>query len=570
MAAKKPTKPVAAKTAPAPLKQLSVNLENCYGIRKFKEVLIFESDKPVVIYAPNGAMKTSLSKAFLDLSNDQKSADRIFKKRTTLREIKDDAGNDIGKDQVFVIESYNPNFKSKKLSTLLANKTLKDKYDLIYTEIDEKKESLVKGLKASSGLKGDVEESLSLAIAHNEKDFFESLERIEKKVLRWKDDGLSTVKYQTVFNETMAALLEAPEFKSQLSEYMKVYDQLISESRFFRKGVFNHNNATDIAKSLKENGFFEANHTVTMVAKATKETIKTEDELIKVIEQEKTAILTDPKLVKSFEALDKKLDKNKATKEFRNHLDTNKAILIELDNLPHFKEKLWIAYLASNLSEFKSLMEAYNRGKIEIEKILGEARKEETRWKAVINIFNSRFSVPFTVTMENQEDVILKSAAPSVGFSFTDPEDPDVVVAENELWSVLSNGETRALYLLNIIFEIEGRKEQALPTLFVIDDIADSFDYKNKYAIVEYLSDFSKDPLFRQIILTHNFDFFRTICSRLGIPQENMFHTAKGDNEIKLVKERYRNNPFSYWKNNLVVDEMLIASIPFVRNLAGY
>lgn len=88
MATKKPTKPVAAKAAPAPLKQLSVNLENCYGIRKFKEVLTFESDKPVVIYAPNGAMKTSLSKTFLDLSNDQMSTDRIFKKRTTLREIR--------------------------------------------------------------------------------------------------------------------------------------------------------------------------------------------------------------------------------------------------------------------------------------------------------------------------------------------------------------------------------------------------------------------------------------------------------------------------------------------------
>lgn len=74
----------------------------------------------------------------------------------------------------------------------------------------------------------------------------------------------------------------------------------------------------------------------------------------------------------------------------------------------------------------------------------------------------------------------------------------------------LSQGEKKALYILNIIFEIEVRRHARSETLFVVDDIADSFDYKNKYAIIQYLQDVSEDPLFRQIILTHNFDFFRT------------------------------------------------------------
>lgn len=55
------------------------------------------------------------------------------------------------------------------------------------------------------------------------------------------------------------------------------------------------------------------------------------------------------------------------------------------------------------------------------------------------------------------------------------------------LLNVLSQGEKRALYILNIIFEIEARKELDQKTILIIDDIADSFDYKNKYAIIEYL-----------------------------------------------------------------------------------
>ncbi|MFO0704840.1 MAG: hypothetical protein U0517_02585 [Candidatus Andersenbacteria bacterium] len=64
-----------------------------------------------------------------------------------------------------------------------------------------------------------------------------------------------------------------------------------------------------------------------------------------------------------------------------------------------------------------------------------------------------------------------------------------------------------ALYILNIIFEIRARKKANQKTLLIVDDIADSFDYKNKYAIVEYLKDISEDDNFFQIILTHNFDF---------------------------------------------------------------
>lgn len=66
-------------------------------------------------------------------------------------------------------------------------------------------------------------------------------------------------------------------------------------------------------------------------------------------------------------------------------------------------------------------------------------------------------------------------------------------------FAVLSNGELRALYLLNIIFDVEARKKNNIETLFIVDDIADSFDYKNKYAIIEYLKDIAKQPIFNKL-----------------------------------------------------------------------
>lgn len=86
------------------------------------------------------------------------------------------------------------------------------------------------------------------------------------------------------------------------------------------------------------------------------------------------------------------------------------------------------------------------------------------------------------------------------------------------------------------------KKKENQKTLFIIDDIADSFDYKNKYAIIEYLNEISKFNDFYMIILSHNFDFYRTISSRLDINWDKKFHAIKINNEIKIEKEHYQKN----------------------------
>ena len=223
----------------------------------------------------------------------------------------------------------------------------------------------------------------------------------------------------------------------------------------------------------------------------------------------------------------------------------------------------------NHITLYVDLEEEYSNGKSEIEAIVNQAKEEETNWRNVIEEFNRRFSVPFKLKVENQEDVILKSEAPNIKFDFVESQNT-IDIKENELLMVLSNGEKRALYILNIIFEVEARIRGNQETIFIVDDIADSFDYKNKYAIIEYLKDIAQNSLFKQIVLTHNFDFFRTISSRLDMYREHKLHTVKTTDEVILKEEKYQNNPFVFWKTNLNNIEMLIASIPFVRNIAEY
>lgn len=125
----------------------------------------------------------------------------------------------------------------------------------------------------------------------------------------------------------------------------------------------------------------------------------------------------------------------------------------------------------------------------------------------------------------------------------------------------------------NVMFEIETRRKANQETLIIVDDIADSFDYQNKYAIIQYLKDNSEDAagLFKQIIMTHNFDFFRTIQSRL-VKYNNCLMASRSATGISLTKaEGIRNIFVKLWKAKFFTEtKMKIACIPFLRNLVEY
>lgn len=316
---------------------------------------------------------------------------------------------------------------------------------------------------------------------------------------------------------------------------------------------------------MDKNGFFKAEHSVVLNGKD--EHIKTKSDLETIITEEKNLILQDKKLKDEFEKLDKILKKNANIKNFRDYLSNNPQIVSELSNPSSFKAKLWKSYFKQDKNVFKDLLSKYATSKETIKTIREQAQKEKGDWYKVIADFNNKFFVPFSLHVSNQVDVILSNELPQIKFKFEDTD-----VEESKLLKVLSQGEKRALYILNILFEVEVKKKENRDCLLVIDDIADSFDYKNKYAIIEYLKEISEVNKFYLIILTHNFDFHRSVCGRLDIKRtrNNILNVAKTHSGIKLVEEVYQNNPLNHWRNNLNNTKMLLASIPMVRNLFEY
>ncbi|WP_097717827.1 hypothetical protein, partial [Helicobacter pylori] len=330
-------------------------------------------------------------------------------------------------------------------------------------------------------------------------------------------------------------------------------------------GDFGTNHANDLKKALENDRFFKANHSL-MIAE---EEIKNYNKLSEIFEEEKNKILNNENLKNSFANIEKVINANKELKAFKDAINRDNTLLTELLNYDSFREKVLFSYLKQFIQNVRSLVELYREKKPEIEEIIKQANKDQKEWESVIEIFNQRFLVPFKVKLQNQKDILLNKDTAQFRFIFSD-DNQDMNVQKEDLQKHLSGGEKRALYILQILFEIEARKRSDEVQLLVFDDISDSFDYKNKYAIIEYLNDLQECRQFKLLVMTHNFDFYRTLASRLNIPREQIKMIRKNDaREIFFENGEYLKSVIKCIRDS-EKDKDFFALIPFVRNLIEY
>lgn len=557
--------------------KLGVNLENCYGINKlvqeFDLAKIDGNNGVCSLYAANGTLKTSLAKTLKDVEEGNLSKDIIFPERETKRTITLD-DQPITAAQIMVVNSYDESYSSKQVSTLLVNETLKREYDEALKEVDDKRSLLIKELAKTSGKQNKaIPELICEAFDRPEKELLDLLAELHNQDVE-DFTSLAVFKYGDLFNPNVLKLASTEGFDQELTDYVETYEKLISESAILSK-QFNHQKAGTVSKSLSDTGFFDASHSVNLLTNGEKEEVTSKDRLNEILQDEQNKVFQNPELKEKFSKVDKKLT-TKETQAFRDFISEHQVLLPEYKDIKGFKKKLVTGYLQSHKSAWDDLESTYQSNQSIVKDIVRQAKQQETVWKNVVDIFNKRFSVPFTLRVDNQDDVILNDAVPSIDFDFDDGRGGKQKVKHETLLETLSQGEKRALYILNILFEIEVRKNTGAPILIVIDDIADSFDYQNKYAIVEYLRDISQVPHFYLLILTHNFDFHRIIGGRIigsknPIARARRLLATKTSTGIKLNAEKYQNDVFNAWKAKMHQNECyMLASIPFVRNLSEY
>ncbi|MGL2352764.1 hypothetical protein ACOWKX_00400 [Helicobacter pylori] len=541
--------------------ELKINIENCYGIGKIKDIsLDFSEAKSCLLYAQNGVFKTSFAKSLTDLINNEMPKDNFYPKRESKIEIEFN-GNKISKENVAVFHSYDEKFNSEdSVTTFMAKSELKQRYDDILSELEEKKKALLKSLKS------DFDYEKEIKTIFKNKSFYEILYNHLTEIENSEEHY--SFKYHDIFDKLGKVKDFVNENRDLIEQYFNKYKELLSLSKVFKHtevGDFGTNHANDLKKALENDRFFKADHSLMIAG----EEIKDYNKLSEIFEEEKNKILNNEDLKNSFANIEKFINANKELRAFKDAISGDNTLLIELLNYDSFREKVLFSYLKQSIQNVRSLVELYREKKPEIEEIIEQANKDQKEWESVIKIFNQRFLVPFKVELQNQKDILLNEETAQFGFIFSD-DNQDVNVQKEDLQKHLSGGEKRALYILQILFEIEARKRSDKPQLLVFDDISDSFDYKNKHAIIEYLNDLQECGQFKLLVMTHNFDFYRTLASRLGIPREQIKMIHKNDaREIIFENGGYLKDFVKHIKDSQEYKDFF-ALIPFVRNLIEY
>lgn len=539
------------------MKELKLDLKYCHGINKFNYIFNLKND--YLIYAPNGTMKTSFSKTLMEYKECVDSSDVYFPNRTSIRNINIEDDNQLDVNSLVIIDGNDYEIENEKITSLLVNPSLKKEYDQVYSSLEKSYKDINKKIKSHSGVElQTVLFDLKISNLNDiQNDYLISDNAIEK----FKD-----IKYNKLFTDDNLKILEQKDVVASVENYIKTCNDMIKNNDIFVKDIFELYNLKAIIKNLNSNNYFEAGHLLKFKSISDKEKFYDYDEktiknLINDLEEQ---LNKDEYIKKANEVLTGKIK----SQELNILLSKNQWIIPMIKDLNALKKAYWHYILSTNNIKIaiEDYINNYNTNKEIIKELINKTNDLENykKWNNAINEFNNKFiNMPFELEVNNISDVILKNSACSLIYKFKDKENINDNVDKNLLKNNLSKGERKAFNILNLIFEIQYRKENNIETIFILDDIADSFDYKNKYAIIELLKELNDNKLFHLIILTHNFDFYRACANRLHIKTLSVLK----DKEINLIDFHFKKNVFASFKERINESNYFIVSIPFVRNI---
>lgn len=525
--------------------------KNIYGIKDL--VNLDKISKDTIIYAPNGVMKTSFADGLQSITENKPIVD-VFENNIPEFEIIQNSkifsetSND-GSFQCIVFSGKylkSNIFSNPSMASMAMSASLKEAYQKEISELESIKDELdrICSINIKNGKKKAPNSWLSLTSivgADNVDTFIGNLLDINKN----DSSPYKDLPFNAVCNEKVTSLYKNSDFVDKLKLYREVVEKKMSED-IFNSG-FTYSGLVELRDTIDHVHYFEAHHKIVIG----NEIIERIDQLNDFLEGQKHILFSSDEVKTAYSEVNDMLNSNASTRAYSKLLMSNFDLLAKDENIIE-KQKYVIRSKTIGLEDsLLDLKKRYQKTTLNLMAILDRAKTEESLWKSVRDIFNFRFSL-------NRTDLEITYVEEN-GFPV-----PRIIQMDKKTRKPLnenmiarfSEGEKRALYILNLIFEIESKKLQWHDgILLILDDIADSFDYQNKYAICKYIQELYSNQIFHVITLTHNFDFYR--CCSFFLSKLNIAgcFAQRQRRKIKLINgipKEYLSLSFAQsWKGRL-------------------
>lgn len=539
-------------------------MENAYGIENLS--VNYNNDKILyqsLIYSRNGTFKTSFSKTLNNLTkgNIEDIRDRLTDKPASIKIefIKEDGTtteNDYEKRFIVfsreVMEDSNTGISNhnQELSLLTIDKESKDKLNELMTKSTEKIKDSLKDKLRKAGV--NVDRSISLLI---NKEFdnlnINDLQIIVEQVDKVEECDISKINLKNLFQKAYDPI-DGEKFKEAANSYVEIFNKRLNEELFDEE--FNDSNCLVFLDGIKKNNYLSEEKKRGIILKGI-EYYKYDDiekvfkEAIKNIAEDSSVLAANRELIK---AMGTSVEAKKLQKQFNddplliNQLALGKTTII----------KIALKQQELETDQFKELIRVT---KEEYSKIIDEAKDKKSDFENAIDIYKNRFKPIFDVSISNRTESLLGEKVPILCFRHERNKDKEM--SETEIKSILSSGEKTALNIISFIVEYEANKTDS--PIIILDDIVETFDYANRHAFIEYINDLVKENV-SVIILTHNYEFYRTLKSRIP----NLDNLVAYSNKGKVYIEENRKINVDIEKvfeiNNI---NQFIYAIPYMREI---
>lgn len=573
-------------------KKINVRIKNSYGIIEFTHNFAFDDKSRFYgLYAQNGTMKSSFAKTLDSHSKGEGISDRLF---GVPGECLVDG---IDKENILSYPSFDGRVEiCDEAASLVANEGAKRAYNDALKEVGFAYEKftakLVEMTKTGYAKDIDIVDEMYRSFVSEEMVDTVTISNVTtllKSILPEIKSGnilFCNISYKIFTSSNFNKFIVNKKYSGLFRQLAEAYDRFRASPTYYRNG-FDASSAHKLIKAIGDAKYFDAEHIVSLKNRegeierpiSSREELedKLKTDLDRIIDEQPTLKAPLSDLIKDFSVG----TNGEVRKIFE---DTAKRdLLLFMGSEARFYKNMWYGYLRGCIDEIDTLLQVHEDASERITNALENASSADNEWEDIVNIFNDRFSdLPYKITIANKKDAIVNELIkPVFEIRYQNPRNPALPYAErpdeyNRLQTMgqtLSNGERKALFLLNIIFQLRNKLKSGQEVLIVFDDIVESFDYKNKYAFFEYLQDLSSEneQLFT-IVLTHNFDFFRLVYDKIYPPNKDQFKIVTRQKDATLVvADMFNPRVFGDTKRIAGTDKAAwIAMIPFSRNLVEF
>ena len=553
---------------------------NVFGISNLNGGMAL--DRINVVYAPNGTAKSSISDALEIIStNDGTLTDVVNPTAVPSYEIDVDGTvfDESNPPSIKVIkysgvesfelennESYKPLVMSPSLT-----KTVKASITSINNSLNKIQNILSscfpkKCFDKSGGFSKGIVEALSIIADDYDDDEKLLLSFVQKFDINEKpfSSPISEGDFYILVNQKASDAINTPSVQQSMDDYASFVKQKVMSTVL--DDNFTISNLTNFFEAAKKEKYFDdKGFRKLKIGETEYDQVNFE----KLVENEINQIFGSDEAKQKIEECKKALNKNAAAAKFTMMVLANPTYLSEASDYKKFVNKLFITIFDKQFANF--ILEKKNIEN-EQKKLLLLKQNFSNKDNMIHQIwlkYKTRFTFDkFDLDIKNKFDAMIGSEAPF----FVKYYKGTRIEIKDPKQMRFSTGEIKSFNLINGIIEIELARLSNTPFTLVLDDAVDSFDYKNKYGIIDYICDLAQDTNVQIIIFTHNFDFYRSSILALGKTNVQQFFMYKDASNVVTLypttgKQYYLEIArFNDWKNTNDTKK-LISLIPFYRNV---